>query len=126
MATVTVKKAPTPSEEIIAEENKVVVVTDGRNRRIGFRKVNMSMRRRLFKALSAENQAKPQYLGIAMLAICVTEIDGDPVSFPATELQVDALIDRLEDDGVAAVALGLQAHFGIGKTDEELAEEAKN
>ena len=126
MATVTVKKAPTPSEEIITEENKVIVVDDARKRKIGIRKVNMSMRRRLFKALSAENQAKPQYLGIAMLAICVTEIDGDPVSFPTTELQVDFLIDRLEDDGIAAVALGLQKHFGIGKTDEELAEEAKN
>lgn len=126
MATVTVKKAATASEEIIAEENKVVVVDDAHKRKIGIRKVNMSMRRRLFKALSAENQAKPQYLGIAMLAICVTEIDGDPVSFPTTELQVDFLIDRLEDDGIAAVALGLQKHFGIGKPDEELAEEAKN
>ena len=86
----------------------------------------MSVRRRVLKVLSDESAGKQKYLGLVMVAASVVEIDGDPVSLPTTELQFDALIDRLDDDGFNAIGAGLQKHFGIGVTEEEIAEDAKN
>ena len=101
MATkLTVKAAPTPTQEVLDDANRVYPVTDARGRVIGIRKITMNIRRRVFKALSADAAQKPQYLGLAMVAACVTEIDGEPVTLPTNELQFDALIDRLDDDGV--------------------------
>ena len=47
-------------------------------------------------------------LGMAMLASSVTAIDDVPVPAPATEAQVEALISRLGDSGIAAAADGLR------------------
>ncbi len=126
MATVTLKKGLSPSQEIVDEANKVVVVTDARGRSIGIKKLTMSVRRRVLKALSDEMARKQQYLGLVMVAACVVEIDGDPVALPSTELQFDALIDRLDDDGFNAVGFGIREHFGVGMSEEEFAEQAKN
>ncbi|KAA0686007.1 hypothetical protein DTW90_34540 [Neorhizobium sp. P12A] len=126
MATVTVKKGATPSEEIVDDANRVVFETDKRGRRIGFRKMSMSMRRRLFKILSAEAGSKVQYVGLAAVAVCVTQINDDPISFPQTESEIDFLIDRLDDDGFEAVGAGMKKHFKIGETSGKVADEAKN
>ena len=41
---------------------------------------------------------------MAGLAFSVLEIDGVPVPPPATEAQIESLIDRLGDEGLAAIA----------------------
>jgi hypothetical protein len=41
---------------------------------------------------------------MAGLAISVLEIDGVPVPPPNTESQIESVIDRLGDDGLAAIA----------------------
>jgi hypothetical protein len=126
MATLKVNKsAPTPSEEVVGDANRIVRVTDARGRSIGIRKLNMSVRRRVLKALSDEMARKQQYLGLVMLAACVADIDGDDIYLPSTEAQFDALIDRLEDDGFEAVGLGISEHFGVGKSMEDIADEAR-
>ncbi|NTG73302.1 hypothetical protein G6M02_08165 [Agrobacterium rhizogenes] len=120
----TMKTAPTPSEEVVQDANRIVHVTDARGRQIGIRKMHMSVRRRVLKALPDEMSRKMQYLGLCMLAACVVEIDGDPVSLPATELQFDALIDRLDDEGFEAVGNGMREHFGVGQNMDEIADAA--
>jgi hypothetical protein len=35
---------------------------------------------------------------------CVTEIDGVPVPAPASEAQIEALVERLGEEGLTAVA----------------------
>jgi hypothetical protein len=125
MATkLTVRQAPTPSEEIVQDANRIAVVHDARGRAIGVKKPNMSIRRRVYKALSDESAKKQQYLGLVMVAACVVEIDGDPVSPPTTELQFDALLDRLEEEGFEAAGMALQKEFGIGANLNELAIDA--
>ncbi|KAG0167309.1 hypothetical protein DFQ30_006189 [Apophysomyces sp. BC1015] len=44
--------------------------------------------------------------------IFVTAIDDDPVFQPASKREVEALIQRLDEDGIAAVLQGVQANFG--------------
>ncbi len=44
---------------------------------------------------------------MAGLAFSVQEIDGVPVPTPVTEAQIEGLVDRLGDDGLAAIASAL-------------------
>ncbi|NTF67974.1 hypothetical protein [Rhizobium rhizogenes] len=117
----TMKTTLTPSEEVVQDANRVVHVSDARGRQIGIRKMHMSVRRRVLKALSDEMSRKLHYLGLVMLAACVVEIDGDPIALPTTELQFDALIDRLDDDGFEAVGNGMREHFGVAQNMDEIA-----
>jgi hypothetical protein len=117
----TVKTAPSPSEQIVQDANRIVHVTDAKGRQLGIRKLDMSRRRRVLKALSDEMSRKQQYLGLVMVAACVVEIDGEDISLPVTELQFDALIDRLDDAGFEAVGAAIQEHFGIGQSGDDLA-----
>ncbi len=44
------------------------------------------------------------WLSMASLAFTVLEIDGLPVPVPANEAQIENAIDRLGDEGLAAIA----------------------
>ena len=65
-------------------------------------------RLRLFKAagpLLAQNQP---WLGMAVLACSVAAIDDVPIPPPVSELQIETMIGRLGDAGIAAIAQVLQ------------------
>ena len=53
----------------------------------------------------AQNQP---WLGMALIACSVTAIDDVPIPPPVNELQIEAIIGRLGDTGVAAIARALQ------------------
>ncbi len=92
-----------PSARIVAEGARVFEVVDGCGRTLQVRRPGALDRLRLFKALGpvlAENDA---YVGYAMLAMCVAAIDGVPVPQPVNEAQVEALVQRLGDDGLFAM-----------------------
>nr|WP_294511699.1 hypothetical protein [uncultured Rhodopila sp.] len=59
---------------------------------------------RLFKAAGPVLAQNGPWLSMAGLAFSVLEIDGVPVPPPATESQIESLIDRLGDDGLAVIA----------------------
>lgn len=110
-----------PSQQIVEEANRIVYVTDARGRNLGVRRITTPLRRRIFKALSAESAEKRQYLGMVFVAASCCSIDGEEVRLPNSELQFDALIDRLDDDGAEAVADAIRENFQV---EEEGAGEA--
>nr|WP_294527299.1 hypothetical protein [uncultured Rhodopila sp.] len=59
---------------------------------------------RLFKAAGPILAQNGPWLSMAGLAFSVLEIDGVPIPSPATEPQIETLIDRLGDDGLAVIA----------------------
>jgi hypothetical protein len=59
---------------------------------------------RLFKAAGPVLSQNEPWLSMAGLAFSVMEIDGVPVPAPASEPQIESLIDRLGDEGLAAIA----------------------
>ena len=77
-------------------------------------------RLRLFKAIGPMLAQNPPYLGMAMLASSVTAIDDVPVPAPATEAQIEALISRLGDTGIAAVADAFRPEVEQGGDAEDL------
>lgn len=112
-------------EEVAQEQASAAVappkdlVTDSRGRTIQARKVGPLERLRLFKAIGPQNSKNEQYLGYAMLAASCSAIDGDPVHFPTSELQVEAIVTRLGDEGMEAMSQ-LQL-LVLGVTDEDMA-----
>ena len=99
--------SPTTSILTIAQQRLSSIDKAGRN--LVVRKLNALDKLRLLKAAGAllsENQA---WLGVAMLAASVIEIDGVPVPMPVTEQQIEALVGRLGDPGLDGVAAALAA-----------------
>jgi len=100
-----------PSEQLIAAAKAEAVVTDAKGRAITLRKPGVLAQFRLVEMLgdSATNQA---FVGMCLPLIYVAAIDGEPVSRLTTRRELDALIQRLDEEGVVAVAEGVQQNFG--------------
>lgn len=97
-----------PSSRIVAQASLATCVTDRDGRVLTLRRMGALDRLRLFKAIGPVLAQNPPYLGMAMLASSVVAIDDVPVPSPCSETQVEALIARLGDVGIGAVAEGLQ------------------
>jgi hypothetical protein len=98
-----------PSETIIASSVAAQVVADGQGRRIALRRMAVLDKLRLFKAAGPVLSQNGPWLGVALLACSVTAIDDIPVPMPANEQQIEALVARLGDPGIAAAAAALSA-----------------
>lgn len=96
-----------PAERIVAEAGAALRVLDGQGRALEFRRPGALDRLRLFKALGPALSGNDRYVGYAMLAYCVTAVDGVPQPAPATEAQIEAVVAKLGDAGLAAVGEGL-------------------
>ncbi len=100
---------PLMSEQILAAAAQTAVARDSTGREMIVRRPGAVDRLRMFKALGPELAQNTAYLGIAMLAVAVSAIDGVPVPAPGNELQLEALVQRLGNPGLAAVAAVLAA-----------------
>lgn len=107
---------PTPTEQVIAKASAEVTVHDARGRAITLKKPGVLAQYRLIEMMgdSAKNEV---YMSVVTPLIFVSAIDGDAVAMPANKREVEALIQRLDEEGVAAVVNGVQEHFG--QTDPE-------
>jgi hypothetical protein len=84
------------------------VIIDDAGRRLSLRKVGVLETLRLYKALGPELAMNGPYMAAARIAASVAMIDHVPVPFPANEAAVEALLARLDEDGVAAVAAAIR------------------
>ena len=93
----------------MAEAWAPLSVVDAEGRRIEFRRPGALDRLRLFKALGPDLSANDRYIGYAMLAFCVTAIDGVSQPQLANEMQLEGVVDRLGGAGLEAVGEGMAA-----------------
>jgi hypothetical protein len=111
-----------PSQELSKPAKESV--TDSRGRVLVVRKMNALDRLRVFELIGAENASNEPYLGYANLAYSVESIDGGPLPVPRTKLALEGAVQKLDDDGLAAVA---QAFLKIyAATAEETKDAVKN
>ena len=94
----------TPSQAIVRESVRSFTVVDGRGRQLTLRRLTALDTLRLFKAAGPILAQNEPWLSMAGLAFSILEIDGIPVPPPATESQIESLIDRLGDEGLRAIA----------------------
>jgi hypothetical protein len=116
----------TPSETVVKDANRTVIVTDARGRKLGVKRMENGLARFRLVRILGQDAPNWQLLAQAMLYSSVVSVNGDPVPFPKTELQLEALIDRLDVDGLNAVDKVQREEFGIGPRGEDVADEAKN
>lgn len=94
----------TPSSCILAGAAEPQMVVDSLGRRLSVRRLTALDKLRLFKAAGPTLVQNSAWIGLALLAASVTAIDDVPMPFPATEAQIEALVAKLGEDGLTAVA----------------------
>jgi hypothetical protein len=94
----------TPSQVIISDSARPLTAVDTNGRRLIFRRLTALDTLRLFNAAGPVLAQNEPWLSMAGMAFSVLEIDGIPVPSPMTEAQIEGLIDRLGDAGLAAIA----------------------
>lgn len=99
--------AASPSQRIVAEASREFEVTDALGRVLRVRRPGALDRLRLFKAVGPALAGNERYVGYAMLAMCVSCIEGVPQPPPVNEAQLESLVQRLGDAGMIAVGQGL-------------------
>ena len=118
-------ESPTASAQILADDNHIEYETDNRGRRIGVKKLKFIDIHRLAKVVGGETAGNAVAFGHVLAAASVVEIDGDSVPKPGTNLQVDAIISRLDLDGLNVVAKALE-RLNPKEEDEASEESIKN
>ncbi len=93
-----------PAAQLLRETTAPIDATGADGRRYTLRAMNVLDRLRLFKAVGAELANNEAYLGIAYLAFAVSAIDGVPVPTPVNEQQLEVLVGKIGDSGIAAIA----------------------
>lgn len=126
MTKITVKEAgDLPSQTIVKQAAARVTIEDGNGRSITLQKPGVLAQFRLIKILGPETARNTTYVQMVLPLTYVVDIDGMVVAQPNTEREIDALISRLDEEGVTAVMIGVQEHFGSGSA-EQAKEEIKN
>lgn len=109
----------TPAQSIVTPASQLKFETDSLGRRIGCTKPTALLRFRLFKILGPDGARNEQLVGSAMLAFVVRQINEEPIMVPNTERQLEALIDRLDDPGIAAVAKCMIEQYGFANLNDD-------
>lgn len=117
--------AETPSQTIVNSATTMGEIVDAQGRRLAVRRLSALDRMRLFAAAGGELSGNQQWIGLAAIAASCVGIDGDQVPKPVSRLQVEALVERLGDDGLNAIAEVYQKTFGVG-VEEDVVDKAKN
>lgn len=95
---VTIQK---PSEAIVAAANQLETIVAG-EMVIGLKKPGILAQYRIVEVVgdSAKNQV---YMNMIMPVLWVAEINGEPQPQPSTKRELEALIQRLGEDGIGAL-----------------------
>lgn len=109
-----------PSEQLIEKAQAETSVVDARGRTIKLKKPGVLAQFRLIEALgdTAKNEV---YMAMVLPLIFVTSIDDQAVYQPGSKREVEALIQQLDEDGIAAVMQGVQDNFGKNDPEEDKA-----
>jgi hypothetical protein len=94
----------TPSQMIVSESTRTLTTVDTSGRRLSLRRLTALDTLRLFKIAGPLLAQNEPWLAMAGLAFSVFEVDGVPVPTPITEAQIEGLVGRLGDYGLAAIA----------------------
>jgi hypothetical protein len=98
-----------PQSRIVAAADAATTVTDALGRRLVLRRLGALEKLRLFKAVGPQLGQNEPYLAMALLACAVAAIDDLPLPAPANEAQIEMVVQKLGDEGLAAVAGAFRA-----------------
>jgi hypothetical protein len=97
-----------PSETIVGKAAETRSTVDTLGRRLTIRSLTALDKLRILKAAGPDLALNQPWLAMAILASSVTVIDDIPVPQPSSEIQIEALVGRLGDSGIEAIAQALE------------------
>lgn len=106
-------------EKLTRNEDGTVDVTATNGKRIKIKRPNVLAQYRLVEALGDAAESRV-YLRMCLPLLWVGEIDGAEVRTPSSKREVEGLITRLDEAGIAAVTEAIEEHFS-SKDDASLA-----
>lgn len=95
-----------------------VEVTDALGRVLTLRKPNVLAQYQLVKMLGADVASNQVYLSMVMPLLYLQKIEGDAANF-SNQRELEALIQRLDEEGLQALASGIQEHFQSQPVDRD-------
>jgi len=104
----------------------VAIVSDARGRKLGIKSLSSGLTRFRIARILGADAGNDHLMAEAMLYASVASIDGDPVPFPQSLLQLESLIDRLDFTVLRLVEKVQIEEFGIGGPAQDVVAEAKN
>lgn len=107
-----VNTVETPTATVVKAANVAETVVDSQGRTIKVQKLGALQRLRMHEVLGALG-SNEGYMAIAGVAFCVREIDGEAVPMPRTKNEIEALVQRLDEHGLAAASDAIQKMLGI-------------
>lgn len=108
----------TPTEQILKEKNKIITISDSRGRKIKLKKPNILHTFNLVRMVGGDDALNQAYMSMILPLLYITEIDDLPV-FLSNKSELDALIQRLDDEGIAAVNNAVIENFIEKPADEK-------
>jgi hypothetical protein len=128
----------TASEEILARKeryNRIERASDSFGRMIGVRRLKPSQQLRVQEmapgldgamSVTAETKDGVQQIEIPrnsplIIAASVCEIDSAPIPFPKNRAELDAVLDRLDNEGLAAAGTAMAAFIDEEVNPKEIA-----
>jgi hypothetical protein len=117
--------APTPSQQIVAKANAGVTFTDKKGRSITLRQIRGALRMRFIRLVGGDGVENSAYVAYATLAACIASVDGEAVSFPTTQLQLDAIVERFDDGLLEEVGTHYRDAF-MSDSENSVEDDAKN
>jgi hypothetical protein len=97
----------TPTQTHLKSLTATQLIQDAEGRTLTIRNLTALDKLRLFKAAGPTLSQNHLWLGMATLATSVTAIDDVPIPPPTSEAQIESLVSRLGDSGIAAIARAL-------------------
>jgi hypothetical protein len=97
----------TPTQALLLAADPVLSATDAQGRVLTLRRLGALDKLRLFETAGADLSRNDRWLGMAVLACSITAMDAVPYPVPSSKAAIEAMIQRLGDDGIAAVAAAL-------------------
>lgn len=111
MTKVTITQSgPTTSAQIIAAANATFEEKDRRGRVLTMKKPALLSQFRLTEAMGPETAENGAYRAMCLPLMWLTAIDGEAVNLPTTKLEIEAMIQRLDEDGFVALHTGIQKY----------------
>lgn len=101
-----------PSAVVVKAANVEVVIADAKGRKITLKKPGVLAQFKMIEMLGGAAAANQVFVNMVLPVTFVVAIDGESVSRCTTRNELDALIQRLDEDGIEAVMKGVPEHFG--------------
>lgn len=99
---------------------KEILVTDERGRKILLKKPKTLDLFRLIEILGSAADRSNRYVSMMHQLLYVKEIDGIPIAQISVKEELEALINRLDDDGMEAVIKGIGKLNPENEIDKEI------